>query len=217
MSATENTFMPMIQLAFLFPLFIQINYDEIQIPYLDGKSAPFKILETTLSSDDNWIFILTIISGASSIISMAASRTSVYFTGRGKQTQKTFKRRAIIFGIVTLQILAKVMACQVFAFGVMGSYLWKYLGSHAILPTLFCLPMIMSFGKIAIIWIILKCLSCSCFHGCACCNIESLTFDQIKSHLLTSSFTLRRFDAVVSEDKKIDIGNKVRITDDNTK
>ena len=121
-AATENTFMPMIQLAILFPMFIQLNYDGI-VSDLNGKLTPFEFLETISS---NWTIFLTISSGVASIVSMAGSRTSIYFTGKGKETQKSLKNRAVIFGIVTLQILAKVVACQVFAFGVMGSYFWDY-------------------------------------------------------------------------------------------
>ena len=102
-ATTENTLMPLVQLAFLFPAVISafgevkwdINTKEVEEFAKDLKS--------------NWLFVGTIFSITSSILSMAASQTAIYFASDGKLTQKT-KKNEIIYGLaIILQILPKGM------------------------------------------------------------------------------------------------------------
>ena len=100
-ASTENTLMPLIQLAFLFPAVIS-NFGEVE---LDMNTIEVEEFAKDLRS--NWLFLGTIFSITSSILSMAASQTAIYFASVGKLNQKT-KTNEIIYGLaIILQILPK--------------------------------------------------------------------------------------------------------------
>ena len=102
-AATENTLMPLIQLAFLFPAVISAFGD------VKWDMNTKEVEEFAKDLRNNWLFVGTIFSITSSILSMAASQTAIYFASVGKLTQKT-KKNEIIYGLaIILQILPKGM------------------------------------------------------------------------------------------------------------
>ena len=118
----------MIQLSIIFPKLIASFTNTPNIK--EVKDIP-----------ENLIFFSTVLSLTSSIISMAGSQTAKYFASVGKAGQKTLANRAFYGLSIILQVLAKVVIYQTFAFGVMG-YALEY--PFAIMITLLLLPIIMS-------------------------------------------------------------------------
>ena len=144
-ASTENLLMPMIQLAFLFPPLVatlsQKDIDIVSEPLTD--SNPIKNAVNTVTA--NWTTILIVSSTLSSLVSLTASQTSIYFSSEGKQNQKTFMARTFIFIVIILQVVPKVLAFQAFVFGVI-----RY--PNFILPVCLILPYSSSLLKSLLIW-----------------------------------------------------------------
>ena len=115
LASTENLIMPMIQFSFLFPsIFMWFCKTE-------PLAKPPKEPESMISYiTEHWTTILIIFSSISSILSLVGSQVSIYFSSPEKRNQKTTKIRAFIFTLILFQVLPKLMACQIFAFGVIG-------------------------------------------------------------------------------------------------
>ena len=131
-SNTENLLMPMIQFAFLFPIILN----------LPSKSKDF-------FSYANQTSALIAFSIVSSLMALGVSQTKIYFAQPGKANQKTKFRWIFILIVTMLQVLPKVLACQVFAFG-MGYY-W---GPNCVMLWLFFLPYLLVLWKLVVLWIV---------------------------------------------------------------
>ena len=185
-AATENTYMPLIQLAFIFPLLVAGDISDFF-----GEDDMSTMLQKV---SDKKTFLLTLFSATSSLLSMATSQTAIYFASIGKERQKSLKNRIFVFIMSLLQVLPKVMACQVFAFGAIGQY-----NHDHVLPTLFCLPIILSAVKILPIWFISQ--------FCVWKNSKSkpLTWKEIWAHLISSTFIFRMFEDVKANHQRNNI------------
>ena len=117
LASTENLIMPMIQFSFLFPsIFIWfLDQPPMEKPPKDPQSWISYITK-------HWTTILIIFSCISSVLSLVGSQVSIYFSSPEKRNQKTTKIRIFIFTLILFQVLPKLMACQIFAFGVIGAY-----------------------------------------------------------------------------------------------
>ena len=179
-ASTENSLMPMVQLAFLFPTVIS------SFPKDPIRTEKMTVLVEDVQ--DNWVFIGTVFSITSSIISMAASQTSTYFASTGKESQKSLINR-IVYGLsIILQVSAKVLAYQVFAFGIFGFYF----GANAIMVALFLLPPVMSIIKVLFLY-------GSMYFSQDQCHIDY--YSNFKSLLLTSGFVLVRIKGSLKANK----------------
>ena len=65
--------------------------------------------------------LLIIFSITSSLISLAGSQTAIYFANPRKRNQKTLTTRIFIFFCILLQVLPKILAFQLFSFGLVGA------------------------------------------------------------------------------------------------
>ena len=149
-ASTENLLMPLIQLAFIFPGIVTNIFSERinnTVSTTEDKNIVKKIINEVSS---NWTVILITSSTVSSLVSLASSQTSIYFSSPGKQAQKTLTMRAFIFTMILLQVVPKVLACQAFVFGVI-----QY--PDAILPVFFILPSLSSLFKSLLIWLASGC------------------------------------------------------------
>ena len=117
-ASTENLLMPMVQFAFLFPMVVAFLSNPFEIVKNVSEAKP---LEKSVT--DNWTSILIVSSIASSILSLVASQTKIYFTSAGKMNQKSLKNKVMIFVIIMMQVLPKILAFQAFSFGLLGSEL----------------------------------------------------------------------------------------------
>ena len=168
-ASTENTLMPMIQLSIIFPKLIHsfINKPKIQ-----------KVKDI----QENWIFFSTVLSLTFSIISMAGSQTAKYFASVGKAGQKKLVNR-IFYGLsIIMQVFAKVIIYQTFAFGIIG-YALEY--PFAIMITLLLLPIVMSIIKIISLYGLI------CIKQCITSKAK-IKWCDISPLLLTSSFVFIR-------------------------
>ena len=173
-ASTENLLMPMVQFAFLFPTMTNVIFSSRIQDFSDFDSFNPK----------NWTSILIILSIVTSLISLGASQTQIYFTSPGKSNQKTIANTSFIFLIIMLQVLPKLLACQAFSFGLMWSK-WHY--PDGILVVLLVFPYLSSICKTLIIARLL-----GAFHN--------VTFEKI-NQLLLSPFIFTRIekDEVVGE------------------
>ena len=101
----------------------------------------------------NWNTVLILIGTISSLFSLGWSQTSIYFASQRKRKQKTLKNKALVALSLMMQVMPKVLACQAFAFGVIGSYLNK---PDAILLVLFFFPLVSSFWKVFTLWVFFR-------------------------------------------------------------
>ena len=112
---TENLYMPMVQLTFLFPIFVKwLSVDDPVEIHTEEKN-PIKYYINIIF--DNWTAILILLSVISSIISLTKSQTNVYFSPPEKRNDKTTKNQFMMFIVILLQVMVKVFTFQVFAFG----------------------------------------------------------------------------------------------------
>ena len=148
-ASTENLLMPMIQLAFLFPFILSWFCRETRESKQIEKETPLGWL---VYLEENWTTLLITTSTISSISSLAGSQTSIYFSSPEKRNQKTLTTRVFIFTITILQVIPKVLAFQMFAFGVVGLNMPELL-----FIVLFFLPILSSIWKITIIWLFSAC------------------------------------------------------------
>ena len=118
LASTENLIMPMIQFSFIFPSifmwFCKETFDKPPKSILDPSWIRY--------INKHWTTILIVFSCISSILSLVGSQVSIYFSSPEKRNQKTTKIRIFIFTLILFQVLPKLMACQIFAFGVIGGY-----------------------------------------------------------------------------------------------
>ena len=149
-ASTENLLMPMIQLAFIFPPLVatlsQKDIDVVPEPLIDPNPIT-KVFNTVTA---NWTTILIVSSTLSSLVSLTASQTSIYFSSEGKQNQKTFTTRTFIFIVIILQVIPKVLAFQAFVFGII-----RY--PNFILPVCLILPYFSSLLKSFLVWTVSGC------------------------------------------------------------
>ena len=150
-SSTENSFMPLLQLSILFPNFISLFPSEQasddsskegtwEIHKLIGKKFPFA-LATIITSI---IF---------SLASMGIALTETYFSKSGRKTYKTPGKWALYFSSIIFQVVPKIFAYQIFAFGfipIVGEYLVPEYGPNFIIPTLLLLPLVLSFFRASV-------------------------------------------------------------------
>jgi hypothetical protein len=106
----------------------EVNRDSTRIKEVvetvDGISTDVNRLEEILNNvSTNWTSILTILSIITSLVSLGASQTRIYFSSPSKMYQKTKINSAFIFFVTMLQVLPKLLACQTMAFGLVGSKL----------------------------------------------------------------------------------------------
>ena len=101
----------------------------------------------------NWNTVLILIGTISSLFSLGWSQTSIYFASQRKRKQKTFKNKALVALSLMMQVMPKVLACQAFTFGLIGSYLNK---PDAILLVLFFFPLVSSFWKVFTLWLFFR-------------------------------------------------------------
>ena len=111
-----------------------------------GHNAAEKVINRIRA---NWTTILILIGTISSLFSLGWSQTSIYFASQRKRKQKTLKNKALVALSLMMQVMPKVLACQAFAFGVIGSNLNK---PDAILWVLFFFPLVSSFWKVFTLW-----------------------------------------------------------------
>ena len=97
----------------------------------------------------NWNTVLILIGTISSLFSLGWSQTSIYFASQRKRKQKTLKNKALVALSLMMQVMPKVLACQAFTFGLIGSNLNK---PDAILWVLFFFPLVSSFWKVFTLW-----------------------------------------------------------------
>ena len=142
-SSTENSFMPLLQLSILFPNFVslfpseQASEDSLKEGSWEiGKKFPFA-LATIITSI---IF---------SLASMGIALTETYFSKSGRKTYKTPGKWALYFSSIIFQVVPKIFAYQIFAFGFIP-YLLPDNGPNFIIPTLLLLPLVLSFFRASV-------------------------------------------------------------------
>ena len=86
----------------------------------------------------NLKFVIITGSITTSLLSLAWSLTSTYFSKPGKESFKTFGRLAVLYCCIIFQVVPKIFAYQSFAFGVIG----PLLGPNFIIPFLLLIPII---------------------------------------------------------------------------
>jgi hypothetical protein len=100
-SATENTFMPLLQMVFVFPIVIQLFPNDNDN---DNDNEWITFVRT------NWRFIFTVVSISFSLISMGMAHTENYYARPGKAQHKTFMRWLVMFLSVMFQMVTRVLA-----------------------------------------------------------------------------------------------------------
>ena len=136
-ASTENAFMPLLQLATLFPNFIAL-FDFTNLGRLETLN------KTDLVKTIDWKFAIAITSIVSSLLSMSIAITETYFSKPGRRIYKTKGKWAMFFIGIVLQVVPKIFAYQVFCFGFVP-YLFPEIGHDLIVPTLLILPLVFSF------------------------------------------------------------------------
>jgi ankyrin repeat protein len=134
-SSTENSFMPLLQLVFLFSRVIK------QFPNNVSVNTE-EITEVAVFVGDNWRFIITLVSIILSLISMGIAHTENYFARSGKGQQKTWQRWLVMFLGVIFQMVPRLLALEAFAFGIIGFYF----GPDCMVASCLALPMLHIFG-----------------------------------------------------------------------
>ena len=146
-ASTENLLMPMIQLSFLFPTILMLFNNR------SGSKESITELEKIKSILNYFLahktVLLIIFSITSSLVSLAGSQTAIYFANPRKRNQKTLTTRIFIFFCILLQVLPKILAFQLFSFG-LGT---KWHNPDAMFFVLFFIPIFSSMWKVAVIWI----------------------------------------------------------------
>ena len=141
-ASTENSYMPLLQLSILFPSFISLFPEVIK-----NISVKKFILDTDDGS--NWRYFILLASVTTSLTSMGIALTETYFSKSGRRSYKTKPkpRWFLYFNSIIFQVVPKIFAYQVFAFGFVP-YITKYLssdlGPNLIIPVLLTLPFLLS-------------------------------------------------------------------------
>ena len=147
-ASTENSYMPLLQLSILFPSFISLFPEAI-----NNINVRKFILDTDNGS--NWRYFILLTSVTTSLTSMGIALTETYFSKSGRRSYKTKPkpRWFLYFNSIIFQVVPKIFAYQVFAFGFVphiGKLISeKYdissdLGVNLIIPVLLTLPFLLS-------------------------------------------------------------------------
>ena len=115
LASTENLYMPMVQLTFLFPIFVKWLSVDSPVEIHTEEKNPIKYYMDIIY--DNWTAMLILLSVISSITSLTKSQTNVYFSPPQKRNEKTTKNQLVMYISILLQVMVKVFIFQVFAFG----------------------------------------------------------------------------------------------------
>ena len=97
-ASTENAFMPLLQLATLFPNFIAL-FDFTNLGRLETLN------KTDLVKTIDWKFAIAITSIVSSLLSMSIAITETYFSKPGRRIYKTKGKWAMFFIGIVLQVV----------------------------------------------------------------------------------------------------------------
>ena len=146
-AATENSFMPLLQLTLVFPNFIALfpeSIDPTLIP--NNKETKKGLLGYVENLDTNWKFIVITVSITTSLFSLAKSLTVTYFSKPGKKSFKTYAGLAVLSIGIVLQVIPKIFAYELFAFGLIA----PQLGANYIVPFILIAPLIHSMAFAAI-------------------------------------------------------------------
>ena len=147
-ASTENLLMPMIQLSFLFPSILMLFNTKA------GNTESLYEVEKIKSVLNYYLahktILLIMFSITSSLVSLAGSQTAIYFANPRKRNQKTLTTRIFIFFCILLQVLPKILAFQLFSFGLVGT---KWQNPDAMFFVLFFMPIFSSIWKVTVIWI----------------------------------------------------------------
>ena len=158
-SATENSFMPLVQLSIVFPNIIYLfpkedmkakvtqTFNTMMNSNLNltGNSSLVDISQNLIGSVDissDIKFTVTAISIITSFISMASTLTLTYFSKPGRNTYQNSKRWCVYFFSIILQVMPKLLAYQVFAFGFVGTY-----SPSLIIPSLVIYPLLLCLAR----------------------------------------------------------------------
>ena len=132
--SSENALMPLLQLSILLPNVLYL-FPKEDIVITEDYESVLNHVKT------NWRFIVTSISIFTSLFSMGYALTEIYFSK--KERQKTFGRWIFYFLSIIFQIIPKILAYQVFAFG-----FWTYFfGHHYVIAYIFILPVFFVFVR----------------------------------------------------------------------
>ena len=137
-SSTENAFMPLLQLSILFPNFISLFPTKDSQNLVVNKEWIKKIV------GGNFPFIAILLSIVTSLTSMGIALTETYFSKSGRKEYKTIQRWALYFSSIIFQVVPKIFAYQMFAFGFVPYIAPKGMGPDLIIPVLLTLPLILS-------------------------------------------------------------------------
>ena len=133
-SSTENSFMPLLQLSILFPSFMRLFPATLD-------------LQDIVSNNTNGVnlrLIVILTSIITSLMSMGIALTETYFSKSGRRTYKTPGRWLLYFSSILFQVVPKIFAYQVFAFGFVPYVAGNEWGPDLIIPTLLGLPSVLS-------------------------------------------------------------------------
>ena len=147
-ASTENSYMPLLQLSILFPSFISLFPDAI-------NNINFRKFILDADNGSNWRYFILLTSVTTSLTSMGIALTETYFSKSGRRSYKTKPkpRWFLYFNSIIFQVVPKIFAYQVFAFGFVP-YIGKLisekykissdLGPNLIIPVLLTLPFLLS-------------------------------------------------------------------------
>ena len=138
-AATENSFMPLLQLSLVFPNFIALFPLQAKIES-DGSEKDDNALLGYVENLDSRNVKFIIITGSivTSLFSLAKSLTLTYFSKPGKKSFQTKASLAVVSLSIILQVIPKIFAYQLFAFGIIG----PYVGANFIIPFILLAPMV---------------------------------------------------------------------------
>ena len=137
-SSTENSFMPLLQLSILFPGFMKL------FPATIENGLNFQDIVSNNTKVANLRLIVIITSIITSLMSMGIALTETYFSKSGRRTYKTPGRWLLYFSSILFQVVPKIFAYQVFAFGFVPYVAGDELGPDLIIPVLLGLPLVLS-------------------------------------------------------------------------
>ena len=135
-SSTENAFMPLLQLSILFPNFISL------FPTNDSQNSNKEWIKKIVGG--NFPLIAILLSVITSLTSMGIALTETYFSKSGRKEYKTTKRWALYFSSIVFQVVPKIFAYQMFAFGFVPYIAPEGMGPDLIIPVLLTLPLLLS-------------------------------------------------------------------------
>ena len=152
-SSTENSFMPLVQLSIVFPYILYwFPKETVTETFTQMMHVPLNITANTTLADlypyltnnadlkTDLKFTVTAISIITSFISMASTLTITYFAKPGRQTYVNLPRWLLYFSSIIFQVMPKMLAYQVFAFGFVGR-----ISANLIIPSMVFIPLSLCF------------------------------------------------------------------------